>query len=120
MQRCDPLVFKPFVKCIGVEMFCGIDPLVLRCDPLSTLPLLAISLTLAAELLLLARVRKDVADAYEMLHKTLADGNALERFCAMVRAPGGDPAVGEDPQRWPQAATGPTRAGAPRGVARSG
>jgi pyrimidine-nucleoside phosphorylase len=52
--------------------------------------LVAVTLALAAEMLVLAGVAKDVAVATEILQKKLTSGAALEKFHEMVAAQGGD------------------------------
>jgi pyrimidine-nucleoside phosphorylase len=62
---------------------------VLRGD-VSAADLVEVTLALAAEMLMMAGVVKDVAVAGEMLHKKLASGEALQKFEEMVVAQGGD------------------------------
>jgi pyrimidine-nucleoside phosphorylase len=66
-------------------------------------PLLEVTLALCAEMLLMAGVAKNVADATQMLQKKLASGDALRKFAEMVAAQGGDPRVCEDVKRLPVA-----------------
>ncbi len=51
--------------------------------------LLELTLTLAAEMLIMAGVAKNVAEIREILQKKLTDGEALQKFEAMVTAQGG-------------------------------
>jgi pyrimidine-nucleoside phosphorylase len=52
--------------------------------------LLEVTLALAAEMLMMAGVTKNVADAREMLQKKLSSSQALEKFLEMVAAQGGN------------------------------
>jgi pyrimidine-nucleoside phosphorylase len=65
--------------------------------------LVEVTLALAAEMLLMSGVAKNVADARQMLHKKLASGEALRKFAEMIRAQGGDAKVCEDVTRLPAA-----------------
>jgi pyrimidine-nucleoside phosphorylase len=65
--------------------------------------LLEVTFALAAEMLLLAGVAKNVALAKEILQKKLASGDALKKFAEMIRAQGGDARVCDDPGRLPAA-----------------
>jgi pyrimidine-nucleoside phosphorylase len=65
--------------------------------------LLEVTLALSAEMLLMAGVAKNVADATQMLQKKLASGEALKKFAEMIAAQGGDARVCEDLQRLPSA-----------------
>ena len=62
-----------------------------------------LTLTLGAEMLLLARIERALPQARARLERALADGSALERFLRMVKAHGGDVRVVEDPERLPRA-----------------
>jgi pyrimidine-nucleoside phosphorylase len=66
-------------------------------------PLLEVTLALAAEMVLMSGVAKNVADAKQMLQKKLAGGEALRKFAEMIRAQGGDAKVCEDVTRLPAA-----------------
>jgi pyrimidine-nucleoside phosphorylase len=55
--------------------------------------LMAVTQALASEMLLLAGVAHDAADAQSRLDTALADGTALQRFRQIVAAQGGDPRV---------------------------
>jgi pyrimidine-nucleoside phosphorylase len=70
--------------------------------------LIEVTLTLAAEMLLMARTVKSVAEAREILQKKLANGDALKKFALMIAAQGGDARVCDDPKRLP--AAGQTKA----------
>src|SRR5579871_4414223 len=63
--------------------------------------LLEVTLALSAEMLLMAGVTKNVADARQMLQKKLASGEALQKFAEMITAQGGDAKVCEDVKRLP-------------------
>ncbi len=58
---------------------------------------------LGAEMLTLAGVAADEIEARERLHRTVADGSALELFASVVEAQGGDPAAVLDPTLLPRA-----------------
>jgi pyrimidine-nucleoside phosphorylase len=62
-----------------------------------------LSLTLAGWMLHLAGLAPGALAGKEMAAASLAKGQALERFRALVVAQGGDPAVVDDPRRLPQA-----------------
>jgi pyrimidine-nucleoside phosphorylase len=59
----------------------------------------ALTLRLGAEMLLLGRRAASVGEAEQRLATAIADGSGLERFQALVRAQGGDPAVLDTPAR---------------------
>jgi len=65
--------------------------------------LLEVTLALSTEMLLMAGVAKNVADARQMLQKKLASGEALRKFAEMIAAQGGDPRVCDDVKRLPTA-----------------
>jgi pyrimidine-nucleoside phosphorylase len=65
--------------------------------------LMEVTLALSAEMLLMAGVEKNVADATQMLQKKLANGKALQKFAEMITAQGGDARVCEDVKRLPAA-----------------
>jgi pyrimidine-nucleoside phosphorylase/thymidine phosphorylase len=65
--------------------------------------LVALSVELAAEMLVLAGITTDLTEARQRALQSLADGSALERFRAVVEAQGGDPSFIDDPGRLPQA-----------------
>lgn len=58
-----------------------------------------LTLRLGAEMLILARVERDVAEATRRLEGVLDSGAALEKFRELVIAQGGDPAVCDEPER---------------------
>jgi pyrimidine-nucleoside phosphorylase len=62
-----------------------------------------LTLLLGAEMLVLGRRARGLADARRMLERALADGSALERFRRMVEAHGGDVRVVDEPARLPRA-----------------
>jgi len=62
-----------------------------------------LTLALGAEMLRLGAVTKSRRDARRQLEHALADGSALDVFCRMVEAHGGDPRVVDDPSRLPRA-----------------
>jgi pyrimidine-nucleoside phosphorylase/thymidine phosphorylase len=63
--------------------------------------LLAISLELAAEMVLMAGAVGSLEEARATCDRTIADGRALERFRRLVEAQGGDPRVVDDPALLP-------------------
>jgi pyrimidine-nucleoside phosphorylase len=65
--------------------------------------LLEVTLALSAEMLLMAKTVKSVADARQMLQKKLASGEALRKFGEMITAQGGDAKVCDDVNRLPAA-----------------
>ena len=65
--------------------------------------LVEIVLTLGAEMLRLADIAEDIADARRRLEKVRRDGSALEAFRCVVEAQGGDPAVLDEPSLLPSA-----------------
>ncbi|MBM3860491.1 MAG: thymidine phosphorylase [Verrucomicrobia bacterium] len=80
---------QPLGACIGnaLEVREALD--ILRGEP-GAADLQAVTLALAAEMLVMAGAAKDVAVAGEMLHKKLASGEALRKFEEMAAAQGGD------------------------------
>ncbi|MGH7551208.1 MAG: thymidine phosphorylase [Gemmatimonadota bacterium] len=78
----------------AIEVMQGVDP-----DP----RLLDVTTKLAERLLLLTGLAPDEAGARSMATQALGNGNALERFTALVEAQGGDPRVIEEPGRLPVA-----------------
>jgi pyrimidine-nucleoside phosphorylase/thymidine phosphorylase len=65
----------------------------------------SLSLSLAAEMLLLGDLAENLGDAIARCRNAIASGEAIERFRRMIEAQGGDPHVVDDPSRLPQ----PTR-----------
>jgi pyrimidine-nucleoside phosphorylase len=63
----------------------------------------AVTVALAAEMLVLGGVAATVGDARSRAEAALDDGSALEVFRAVVEAQGGNPAVVDDPALLPQA-----------------
>jgi len=61
-----------------------------------------LTIELTAQMTLLAGVYADPTEARRELAARLDDGCALECFCRMVRAQGGDARVADDPRRLPQ------------------
>jgi len=61
-----------------------------------------LTIELTAQMTLLAGVYADPTEARRELAARLDDGRALECFCRMVRAQGGDARVADDPRRLPQ------------------
>jgi pyrimidine-nucleoside phosphorylase len=80
---------QPLGHCIGnaLEVRECLD--VLGGEPCAE-DLVEVTLALAAEMIMMAGVVKDVAVAGEMLHKKLASGEALRKFEEMVAAQGGE------------------------------
>lgn len=63
----------------------------------------ALTLRLAEEMLLAAKVSANRRDAVMKLERALARGDAFECFCRMVRAQGGDVRAVQSPERLPRA-----------------
>jgi thymidine phosphorylase len=61
-----------------------------------------LSLTLGAQMLVLAGVTADAAGARERLEGALARGDGARTLAAMIEAQGGDPEVVEHPERLPR------------------
>ncbi len=68
--------------------------------------LTAVSLELAARMLLVGGAASDRADAERRTRETIRSGTALEKFRQMVEAQGGDPKVVDDYGRLPHVADG--------------
>src|SRR5262245_23207780 len=66
--------------------------------------LMEVTYALAIEMLLLAGLTDDTASARRDLEKSIATGQAAERFQQIIEAQGGNPAVLDDPAILPQAA----------------
>jgi len=62
-----------------------------------------LTLALGSEMLVLGKADKSLKSARVRLERALADGSALQRFIAMVRAQGGDTRMVEHPERLPTA-----------------
>ncbi|MBN2909772.1 pyrimidine-nucleoside phosphorylase [Polycladomyces sp. WAk] len=62
-----------------------------------------LSLTLGAQMVLLAGVVSTYAEARSLLESKLADGSALEKFRSFIRTQQGDASVVDHPERLPQA-----------------
>ena len=65
--------------------------------------LMEVTYALAAEMLVLVRAARDLADARRRLEEAVASGRALETFARIIEAQGGNPKVVEDPGVLPQA-----------------
>ncbi len=65
--------------------------------------LMEVTYALAAEMLLLVGVSRDLADARRRLEESVESGRALETFARVIEAQGGNPAVVQDPSVLPQA-----------------
>jgi pyrimidine-nucleoside phosphorylase len=97
---------QPLGRCIGnalevrecIEIMGGAGG-----DRHDSADLLEVTLALAAQMLVMAGVAKDVAAAREILQKKLAGGEALEKFREMIAAQGGDARVCEELGRLPAA-----------------
>lgn len=66
-------------------------------------------LILAAYMLVMGELARDLDEARIMAESALLDGRALDRFKALVTAQGGDPRCLDDPRRLPQATLVETR-----------
>jgi pyrimidine-nucleoside phosphorylase len=62
-----------------------------------------LSVTLAARMLVLARIAPDMAEAEARVRRALASGEGLERFRRMVAEQGGDPRIADDYSLLPSA-----------------
>jgi thymidine phosphorylase len=66
--------------------------------------LMTVTYALGVEMLILAGVVSDPVEAQRELETSVSSGRALEMWCRIIEAQGGDPKVVEDPERLPQAA----------------
>src|SRR5919202_2084800 len=66
--------------------------------------LMAVTLALGAEMLVLAGTAKDQDAARREMEKAIGTGRAAEKFQAVIEAQGGNPGVVDDPAVLPQAA----------------
>lgn len=66
--------------------------------------LVEVTMALGIEMLMLAGVAPDPADARRRLEQAVSSGAALETFAKVIEAQGGDPRVLEDPSILPSAA----------------
>lgn len=66
--------------------------------------LMEVTYALGTEMLLLAGVAADAADARRQLQRSIETGRAAERFQQIIEGQGGNPAVVDDPALLPQAA----------------
>lgn len=64
------------------------------------LPVLELSLELAARMVMLSKLVSLLDEAREVVRRTLESGQALEKFRANVEAQGGDPRVCDDPAKF--------------------
>jgi thymidine phosphorylase len=62
-----------------------------------------LTLTLAAEMLVLGKATNTLADARARAKRAIESGAALDKFKKMVERQGGDPRVADDPARLPAA-----------------
>ena len=65
--------------------------------------LMAVTFALGAEMLLLAGVARDAAEAHCQLEESVTSGRAIQKLMQIVEAQGGDPRVIDNPERLPQA-----------------
>jgi pyrimidine-nucleoside phosphorylase len=65
--------------------------------------LMEVTYALGAEMLVLVKAARTLAEARERLEESVASGCALEKFAQIIEAQGGNPAVIEDPGLLPQA-----------------
>jgi pyrimidine-nucleoside phosphorylase len=65
--------------------------------------LMTVTYALGVEMLLMAGVAGDAADAHRRLEQSIASGRALETLARIIEAQGGDPRVIENPDLLPQA-----------------
>lgn len=64
------------------------------------LPVLELSLELAARMVVLSGLEPSLIAARELVRRTLDSGQALEKFRANIQAQGGDPRVCDDPAQF--------------------
>jgi thymidine phosphorylase len=65
--------------------------------------LMEVTYALGAEMLVLVKAARSLAEARQRLEEAVASGRALEKFARIIEAQGGNPAVVEDPGLLPQA-----------------
>ena len=65
--------------------------------------LMEVTLTLGAEMLLVAGIVSDAKAGVALLQRRMEDGSALEKLKQMIEVQGGNPAVVDDPALLPQA-----------------
>jgi pyrimidine-nucleoside phosphorylase len=58
--------------------------------------LMEVTYALGAEMLMLAGVAKDAADAWDQMEKSISSGKAMEKFAQIIEAQGGNPRIIED------------------------
>lgn len=92
---------QPLGRCIGNALEVRECVEMMRGDSKSDL--LEVTLALSAEMLVMAGVTKNVAEAKNILQKKLRTGEALKKFTEMIAVQGGDPKVCEDLDRLPRA-----------------
>ena len=66
--------------------------------------LIDVSVELAARMLVLGKVARDLAAATQQVQRAIASGAGLERFRQIIEVQGGDPKVVDDYQRMPHVA----------------
>ncbi len=90
---------EPLAPCAGnaIEVRCALDYLSGKSRPTR---LHEVTMALAAQLLVTARIAKDVAEARQVLTHSLDDGRAAERFEKMVSQLGGPNDLFENPDKY--------------------
>ena len=92
---------RPLGRALGNAL--EIEETILSLEGKGPADLMQVTLALADEMLLLAGLARDQADARKQLDKALASGAALEMFGRLIEAQGGDRRIIEDPSLLPQA-----------------
>lgn len=92
---------RPLGRALGNAL--EIEETILALEGKGPADLMQVTLALADEMLLLAGLAKDRAEARRMLDQALASGGALEMFGRLIEAQGGDRRIIDDPSLLPQA-----------------
>jgi thymidine phosphorylase len=92
---------RPLGRALGNAL--EIEETILSLEGKGPADLMEVTLALADEMMLLAGLAKNQADARGQLDQALASGAALEMFGKLVEAQGGDRRIIEDPSLLPQA-----------------
>jgi pyrimidine-nucleoside phosphorylase len=92
---------RPLGRALGNAL--EIEETILSLEGKGPADLMEVTLALADEMMLLAGLAKNQADARRQLDQALASGAALEMFGKLVEAQGGDRRIIEDPSLLPQA-----------------
>jgi pyrimidine-nucleoside phosphorylase len=92
---------RPLGRALGNAL--EIEETILALEGKGPADLMQVTLALADEMLLLAGLAADRAEARRQLNQALASGAALEMFGKLIEAQGGDRRIIEDPSLLPQA-----------------